>query len=522
VVQSGILSVVPYGTGVLLSLVATLGVLRFARGRQSSSQTERKEFGEDGEIFHLRGGRLIQANFEGRRQLDCIIDGTSDEMRLRQLLSSRFDGLDDLLAKPDKKPDLSASSRDGNLQIIREVAGDEVRLQVTSRQTVSPGRRDMHCLDAERDELNMLRSITKVAPFHVWRQNSAGEVIWANQNYLEAVTQVFGTRRTSMWPIPHLFKDLGAAGTSGNDHLRRVQLNAASGEVANWYDCHLTRLGNETLCTAFRADEAVKSESRRREFTQTLTKTFSDLTIGLAIFDRSRRLALFNPAATDLTSLPVDFLTSRPSLVGFLDQLRENRVMPEPRDYRSWRKSISDLENAAMNGTYAETWSLPDGQTYRVTGRPHPDGAMALLFEDISAEMSLTRRFRAQLEQSQAIIDSLDDAVALFSTTGEMTFSNTAYKELWDDPSEESVLGSTVVDATRKWHQMTVPTPVWGDFRDFAFHNRERNEWTATVAMRDGRQLSCRFAPQKGGSSLVIFSILSGKGVSSKQLREAV
>ena len=62
-------------------------------------------------------------------------------------------------------------------------------------------------------------------------------------------------------------------------------------------------------------------------------------------------------------------------------------MMPEPKDYRSWRQQMSDLEAAAQNGTYEETWALPTGQTYRVTGRPHPDGAVALLFEDISAEV---------------------------------------------------------------------------------------------------------------------------------------
>ena len=68
-------------------------------------------------------------------------------------------------------------------------------------------------------------------------------------------------------------------------------------------------------------------------------------------------------------------------MVNFLDRLRENRVMPEPRDYRTWRNSIAELEAAAQDGTYSETWSLPDGHTYHVTGRPHPDGAVALLFD---------------------------------------------------------------------------------------------------------------------------------------------
>ena len=56
---------------------------------------------------------------------------------------------------------------------------------------------------------------------------------------------------------------------------------------------------------------------------------------------------------------------------------------------------------AATDGRYQETWSLENGQTYSIRGRPHPDGATAFLIEDITAEVTLTRNFRAELEQSQ-------------------------------------------------------------------------------------------------------------------------
>jgi hypothetical protein len=45
------------------------------------------------------------------------------------------------------------------------------------------------------------------------------------------------------------------------------------------------------------------------------------------------------------------------------------------------------LEEEAASGLFEETWSLPGGQTYRVIGRPHPNGALAFMFEDISGLM---------------------------------------------------------------------------------------------------------------------------------------
>jgi PAS domain-containing protein len=105
--------------------------------------------------------------------------------------------------------------------------------------------------------------------------------------------------------------------------------------------------GDEALCYALAADKAVQAETALREFMQTLTKTFADLPIGLAIFDRSRCLQMFNPALTDLTTLPPEMLIARPTLNAFLDAMRARSMIPEPRDYRSWRKQLARLEEEA-------------------------------------------------------------------------------------------------------------------------------------------------------------------------------
>ena len=242
------------------------------------------------------------------------------------------------------------------------------------------------------------------------------------------------------------------------------------------------------------------------EFIQTLTKTFAHLSVGLAIFDRQRQLALFNPALIDLTSLGADFLTARPTLFAFLDQLREARILPEPKDYTGWRQRMSELERAASSGQCEEIWSLPTGQTYKVTGRPHPDGAVAFLFEDISAEVSLTRRFRSEIELGQSVVDALEDAVAVFSSRGDLILSNTAYTSLWGiDPG--STLGTlSLIESTRQWQSMTRPTPVWGDLRDFVGDTSERADWDAIVTLNQGQSLVCRFGPIAGGATLVKFA----------------
>ncbi len=170
------------------------------------------------------------------------------------------------------------------------------------------------------------------------------------------------------------------------------------------------------------------ARDNQRNFVQTLTKTFAQLSVGLAIFDADRRLVLFNPALHDLTLLPAEFLIARPTLFSFLDRLRDHQMIPEPKDYSSWRDQMGALESAAAEGSYHETWPLPNGQTFRVTGKPHPNGAIAFLLEDISDEVSLTRKFRSQIDISAAVIDNLETAICVFSSSGSLVLANECHR----------------------------------------------------------------------------------------------
>jgi PAS domain-containing protein len=487
-----------YFAGSVLAIWAGIAFIR-------RSVPSEPEHSDSKMVFLLSETSVVDANFNGRRLLDQMRGGRSRYDQLKLFLSQNFRQSHLLTDFGGASGDAKLQSIDARLHAMKQTSGKLIRLEVTRVDDDMPTSCDIHTITAIENELQTLRTNTSAAPFLLWRQNSEGNIVWVNQAYLDTAREILGDADDG-WPLPVIFPALKVLNAPISKETRRIAVGQERSGKEAWYDCHICPTGNDIVFTAVPADEAVRAENRRREFTQTLTKTFAELAIGLAIFDRSRRLVLFNPALMDLTNLPSDFLSSRPSLIGFLDQLRENRVMPEPRDYRSWRASIAELEAAAADGTYSETWALPDGQTFHVTGRPHPDGAVALLFEDISAEMSLSRHFRSEIEQYQAIVDVFDDAVALFSPAGEVTIMNRAYRVLWNIENDEFMIGD-LTEATRRWHELSVPTPVWGDFRDFAHDNGDRAEWSETVALRDGRHIQCRFIPRPGGITMAVFKI---------------
>ncbi len=357
----------------------------------------------------------------------------------------------------------------------------------------------------EGSELEDLRAVAQGVPFPIWMQDSDGRVTWVNTTYVEMAEQACPGGEDGGWPPPDIFDQTAMPRLDRPDESVRLPYRGAGSQLRHWYDVQMRPAGARHIFSAVNVDAEVRAERQLRDFTQTLTKTFAHLTIGLAIFDRSRRLSLFNPALADLTALSPEFLSSRPTLVGVLDGLRERRIVPEPKDYVSWRRKLAELEAAALDGSYEETWSLPTGQTYRVTGRPHPDGAVIFLFEDISAEVSLTRRFRAELEIGQSVLDSLDEAMAVFTADGVLAMTNAEYAHLWGHDPETELRGLSLNDVTASWLAQTAPTPAWGDFRDFARQSQNRAEWTADVIMQDGRLVFCRFVPLAGGATLAAF-----------------
>ncbi|PRX37208.1 PAS domain-containing protein [Meinhardsimonia xiamenensis] len=493
--------------GALASSAIALGTLRLAgpeRGKLSAGNAPAAGSEAEGAVFLLRGEELLDATAAGRLILSRHPGAGSDLQRLLGALSPRFPTLGARLAELSERRRFDLAAADGSAWLEAEWSDGVARLRLVELHRGArrgPTGAMGAALLAELDEL---RTVARHTPVPIWRTTADGRISWANAAYLDLAERMSEAPGAACWPPPVLFEGLGPAATLAKG--QRHPLTEAGTGRQFWYRCSAVELADGALYTALPEDRAVAAERSLSKFVQTMSNTFAALTVGLAIFDGRRVLSLFNPALAELTGLPVEFLAGRPTLHAFLDRLRDHRMTPEPRDYRSWRRNIAELEAAARDGAYSEIWPLVDGRTFRVDGRPHHDGAIALVFEDISSEVSLTRRFRAEIETGQAVIDSLDEAIAVFSAAGIMTLANRAYARLWGSDPLATLKGDiTLLDATRTWNMACVPTPVWGDVRDFAAGLGERSAWSAEVRLRDGRRLQCRFEPIQGGAMLAGF-----------------
>ena len=203
--------------------------------------------------------------------------------------------------------------------------------------------------------------------------------------------------------------------------------------------------------------EIVRAQQAQKNFVQTLTKTFATLSIGLAIFDRNRQLMLFNPALIDLTALTADFLSARPNLLTAFDKLWDNQIMPETKICALEGKAChfgrgSNRGDLHRNLEFTHRCNISDFWASA------PRWRIGVFVEDITAEVSMSRRFTAELELHRELLNNLDGAIAIFSISGELYHQNEAHAHLWDGLSTDPENRSTIQDASKLWQSRSKPT----------------------------------------------------------------
>ncbi len=184
-----------------------------------------------------------------------------------------------------------------------------------------------------------------------------------------------------------------------------------------------------------------------------------------------------------------------------MDRLRDTQVLPEPKDYASWRQTFRQIERSAMQDDFREDWDLPDGRTLRVIGRPHPSGTVVFLFEDVTNALAMERQFRSKICKLQDIINATSIGVIAFNRTGAVTFQNDAFK----DGIIAAQDCKTTQDFSNLMQGIFIATPTWGDLREYVENTQDRTPWYADIETKDGDLVIVNFEPMHTGDTLCEF-----------------
>ncbi|MBN2759457.1 MAG: PAS-domain containing protein [Rhodobacteraceae bacterium] len=443
---------------------------------------------EQDAVFVFRAEDLVDCSERGRQLLASVsAAGKSARQELDLLLGflePRFAELRQELRQLVALGSLELQAQDDSglvLKAHRKNGLTHLRL-IDTRAEGALVALDRLSFEAMREELSILRDVVAQVPVLAWRRDRDERVIWANGAYIDAclASDCGGVGLT--WPLPDLFA------TQLPDEHQRLSLEL--GDTLAWFGhMHIEDDAGE-MHFATPIDLAVQTETSRREMLQALTRTFASLPTGLALFDKDRRLQVFNPALVDLMGLDPLFLAARPSLEQFLFTLRELRMLPEPKDFAVWRNEIAELEQAAEMGNFNDEWCLDCGRVFQVTGRPQPGGALGFFFEDITSDAALARSLRAEIDIGQAVFDGLQDAVIVFNKAGDTLMSNVRYSQIWGEEPCQNLADTGLRHALALWSKTSAATPFWSDLSRFATLAEGPRVLTGSVCLMDGTSLA--------------------------------
>ena len=446
-------------------------------------------------VLLTQAGQVVDHDISAPPDLLRQFDQIRQWPDLRAWLGGRFADLPERLDDLPENAELRFAATDARQPAQLGITRQNSAIRVALSSDALPTSAQWHSMLCKASAFGQSQTVLDHAPIPAWVTDEDGRVLWRNKACSEIAGQLGPT------PMPT---------ASEADARPRFSVSRGGSDHLSWYEVRSRHTGEDTLNFAIEIDEVIRAETARREFMQTLTKTFANLTTGLAVFDRTRQLALFNPALVDLTGLPVGFLSARPDVIRFFDELRDRKVLPEPKNYADWRTTIRDMIDKAHIGQYQETWTVSVGVTYRVTGRPHPDGAVAFLFEDISAEILQTRQYRTQIDLGQAVIDGVDEAVIVISSGNLIMLCNAAASGLIGIDPDASFADMSVQDLIRACEEKFAQDGLWPIFEASLRSGLASGAGSGArfVNTKTGRHLRYRIKTLTGGVRLLSFSDL--------------
>ncbi|QHQ35988.1 PAS-domain containing protein [Algicella marina] len=340
-------------------------------------------------------------------------------------------------------------------------------------------------------ELDELQRHAEAMPLALAEFDSEGERIWHN----EAFTAYADSR-----PLTHDIPEILA-----HPPARPIAWPGQTKDFDWFRTCALPGKSGTTHLALIPAEEEIRAREALQNLMNTLADTFAHLNIGLAVFGQKQSLTMFNPALAILFDLDPVALAKQPSLRAFLDGLRHHRRLPEMRSFTEWRDALLNLGQKGNPSSYQEDWTLPSGKVISVIVRHHPGGALVFMFEDISVQIMLERRYRQEIEISQTTLDCLQDGVVVFNTAGALIFSNTAFDQMWNMRSMGSLNAPILKDLVGHMSALSDCTPIWNRLRNFVQSAHSRSSWTADIPMKNGMLLEARFTTLPDGSAMGIF-----------------
>ncbi len=364
------------------------------------------------------------------------------------------------------------------------------------------------------------RGILDSLPVPVWLRDKTLSLSWANRAFLTAAgaTDVDSANRAQT-ALEKSERDLAATARAQQQPVDAKRYAVIGGHRRALV---ISEIPTDTgiVGTATDVTDVAAGEAKLQQHIDAHTDTLDKLATAVAIFGPDQRLQFHNRAFKKLWNLPDGWLDARPKDCDVLDRLRDERKLPEQRDYQSWKRERLHLYETARDYPSEDLWHIPGGKTLRVVAQPHPFGGLTFLYEDVTERLSLESNYNTLIKVQSATLNTLQEAVAVFGPDGKLKLHNAAFAKIWglqpkdltDEPHVRAIAAACVerFGEASVWERL-IQNIVAGPEQDRRLGEIERNDRTI---------LSIGLAPLPDGATLVTFADVTDRFRIEHVLRE--
>ena len=365
------------------------------------------------------------------------------------------------------------------------------------------------------------REILDVLPLPIWLRDSALSLIWGNRAFLHATgTNNIEALRANQTALERSERDLAASARNQRAALeaRRFAVIAGHRRAIAVTESPVDGLG--VVGSAVDVTDVSVAQSSLQQHIDAHADTLDKLATAVAIFGRDQKLTFYNRAFARLWNLSETWLDSHPADGEVLDRLRENRRLPEQRDYQAWKRQRLALYEEARDHTSEELWHVPGGKTLRIVAQPHPFGGLTFLYEDVTERLALESNYNTLIKVQSATLDTLQEGVAVFGPDGKMKLHNAAFMKIWNlsakDLSGEPHIRSIAAACAEKFGD----EEVWERLiQSIVSGTASRRDW-GEIERSDRTVLSLALSALPDGATLITFADVTDRSRIESALRE--
>jgi signal transduction histidine kinase len=364
-----------------------------------------------------------------------------------------------------------------------------------------------------------LLSLLDAVPVPVAARSRDGKLVYANIAYAEAVGAA--TPAAALAAQAKLVADeatIAESAYSTDAPVVQSRFTVIGGQ-RKALEVTATPSGELVAITALDESAVAAARDRLNRHIEAADATLNRIKTPVAVFGADQKLSFYNKAYADLWRLDRVWLDEHPSEGEILERLREMRLLKEEKSFAGFKKERAELYTS-LTEPREEVWYLPNGTALRIVAQPHPLGGLLYLFEDMTEQLSLERRYNDLFRVQRATLDQLHEGVAFFGTDGRLKLWNYAFADLWGleaqqlegEPHFEKValLCAALGGESRDWEAV----------RGLVTGAGAREELTGEMEREDDVTLRYAAVPMPDGATLMSFVDLTDRLRAEQSLSE--